>query len=414
MRLRSATLSRPMRPKLRLLLPLGLICLIVVGLTACGGDSNSSDVPGNAVARVGDQSVTKDQFTHWMNVASVSSAQQTGATGAAAKAPVPPNYTACIASKKAAAPKPAKGQPTTTDAQYKSQCKQEYDSLRDQVMSFLISSQWIDQEAAARGIKLTDAEVQKDFQTTKKQSFPKDADYQTFLKTSGMTQDDILFRVRLDSLSNKLRTAVVKGKDKVTPAQITSYYNKNKARFATPETRDVRIVLTKTEAKADEAKKALEDGGSWKSVAKEFSQDDASKAKGGLLPGIAKGQQEKALDDAIFSADKGKLSGPVKTQFGWYVFEVEKITPANQQTEQQANATIKQLLVSQNQQTALNAFVKNFQKKWKADTNCRAGFVTQDCKNAPKQKAATPTTPATATPAPTTTGAAAPTPTTGG
>jgi foldase protein PrsA len=407
MRFRSATLSRPMRPKLRFLLPLGLICLLAVGLAACGGGSNSNDVPGNAVARVGDQSVTKDQFTHWMNVASVSSAQQTGATGAASKAPVPPDYTACVTAKKAAAPKPAKGQPTTTDAQYKSQCKQEYESLRDQVMSFLISSQWIDQEAAARGIKLTDAEVQKDFQNTKKQSFPKDADYQKFLKTSGMTQDDILFRVRLDSLSNKLRAAVVKGKDKVTPAQITTYYNKNKARFATPETRDVRIVLTKTQANADAAKKALESGGSWNKVAKQYSQDQASKTKGGLLSGIAKGQQEKALDDAIFSAAKSKLSGPIKTQFGWYVFEVDKITPANQQTEQQASATIKQLLVSQNQQNALNAFVKNFQKKWKADTNCRTGYVTQDCKNAPKQKAKTTPTPATA--APTTTGSAAPT-----
>ena len=43
---------------------------------------------------------------------------------------------------------------------------------------------------------------------------------------------------------------------------------------------------------------------------------------------MAKGQQEKALDDAIFKADKGKIEGPVKTQFGCYVFEVDKITKA--------------------------------------------------------------------------------------
>jgi foldase protein PrsA len=393
-----------MRPKLRLLLPIGLLSLLALALAACGG-SSGNDVPGNAVAKVGDVSVTKDNFNHWLNVAAVSSAQQTGAAGAAAgKAPDPPNFTACVAQKKKTAPKPAKGQPTTTDAQYKTQCKQEYESLRDQVMSFLVSAQWIEQEAATRNIKLTDAQVQKDFDKTKKQSFPKEADYQKFLKTSGMTQDDILFRVKLDSLSNKLREAVVKGKDKATPAQITAYYNKNKTRFATPETRDVRIVLTKTEAKASEAKQALAKGDSWKAVANKYSNDQASKAKGGLLPGIAKGQQEKALDDAIFGAKKGQVGGPVKTQFGWYVFEVDKVTPASQQTQQQAETTIKQLLTSQNQQNALNSFVKTFQTEWKAKTNCRTGYVTQDCKNAPKQKAKPATTATGVSTTPTTSG----------
>jgi len=400
-----------MRSTLRFLLPLGLFAVLAVALTACGGDSSndnsSGDLPGNAVAQVGNVSVTKDDFTHWLNVAAVSSAQQTGAKGDAAKAPVPPDFTACVARKKENAPAPAKGQPTTTDAQYKAQCKQEYESLRDQVMSFLISSQWIQQEAAKRNIKITDAQLQKDFDKTKKQSFPKDADYQKFLKSSGMTQEDILFRVKLDSLSNKLREQVTKGKDNITDAQITTYYNKNKQRFATPETRDVRIVLTKTEAEANAAKKALESGQSWAKVAKQYSIDEASKGQGGLLSGIAKGQQEKALDDALFGAQKGKIGGPVKTQFGWYVYEVDKITPANQQSQQQASATIKQLLQSQGQQKALDTFVKDFQKRFKASTNCRTGYVTQDCKNAPKQTASTATTPAagaTTNPAPSPTG----------
>lgn len=391
MRLRFATLSRPMRRTLRFLLPIGLLGLVTVLLAACGG--GSSNVPGNAVAKVGDASVTKSQFDHWLNVAAVSSAgqQQSSAAAARTAAPDPPSYARCIAQRKKAAPKPAKGQPTPTDAQYKAQCQQQYQSLRDQVMSFLISAQWIQQEAKDRKIELTGAQVQKAFQTTKKQSFPKEADYQKFLKSSGMTQADILFRVKLDSLSNKLRAAVTKGKDAVTPAQIRSYYDKNKARFATPETRDVRIVLTKTQAQADRAKKALQGGQSWKTVAKRFSIDQASKNQAGKLSGITKGQQEKALDTAIFGAKTGKLSGPIKTQFGWYDFRVDKITPASQQTEQQSQATIKQLLSSQGQQKALDAFVKGFQKKWRAQTNCRKEYVTQDCKNAPPAKTSTAT-----------------------
>ncbi|MCW2968587.1 MAG: peptidylprolyl isomerase [Solirubrobacteraceae bacterium] len=392
--------------KLSRILALGAFFVaLAVALTACGGGAS---IPGNAVAKVGDNAITKDTFNHWMKVAAISSAGSTTPGAAAPSATVPdaPNFTACIASKKKSAPAPAKGQPKPTDATFKSQCSQEYEGLKQQVLQFLISSEWIQGEAASQNVKVSDADVQKQFLTTKKQSFPKEADFQKFLKTSGMTLTDIKFRVKLDALSNALRKKITNGKDKVSAAQISDYYNKNKSRFAQPERRDLRIVLTKTAATANQAKAALQSGGSWKAVAKKFSIDQASKNQGGVLLAVAKGQQEKALDTAVFAAKKGGLNGPVKTQFGFYIFTVTKITPATQQSLQAATATIKQLLASQNQQKALDAFVKGFQSKWKAKTNCRKGYVTQDCKNAPKTKTttagATPTTAAPQTGTPTT------------
>lgn len=374
--------------KARLLVAPAAIVLSAVTLAACGGDS----IPGNAVVKVGDASVTKTDFNHWMEVAAISSQgaanPQLAAQGKkpAVSIPEPPEFTACIAKKTKEAPKPAKGQPKPTAAQFKTQCKQEYEGLRDQVLQFLISAEWIQGEAKDRDVKVSEAEVKKQFDTTKKQSFPKEKDFQNFLKSSGMSLDDLLFRVELDTLSNKLREKVTKGKDNVTDKQIADYYAKNKARFAQPERRDLRIVLTKTEGKAKEARAAIASGQSFKTVAKKFSIDQASKDQGGVLLAVAKGQQEKAFDDAIFAADKGELTGPVKTQFGFYVFRVQKVTKASQQTLAQAKETIKQLLASQGQQKALDDFVKDFRDKWKEKTECRDDFVTQDCKNAPKPK----------------------------
>jgi foldase protein PrsA len=299
-------------------------------VAGCGG------IPGDAVATVDGNPITKASFTHWMAVAAKSGGQTS------AGIPQPPDFAACVAAKRKAQPQPAKGQPTTTDAQLKTQ---------------------------------------------KKASFPKDADYQRFLKQSGQSQADILLRVRLDVLSNKLRTKITKGKDQVTQADIQSYYDANKARFAQPERRDLLVVLTKTQAKAQQAKQELQNGQSFAKVAKQLSIDQASKAQGGKLAAVAKGQQEKALDTAVFSAQQNALTGPVKTQFGYYVFKVTKITPASQQSLQQASTTIKQLLSSQKQQKALDTFVKSFQKRWKGKTDCRDGFQTQDCKNAPKKTA---------------------------
>jgi len=382
---------------LRLFLAVGAIAVPAVALSACG-----NSVPGNAVARVGDDSITKTQFNHWMQVAAISSqGQLPGQKKATAQVPQPPDFADCVAQKQKTAPTPAKGQPKPTTEQFKAQCKQEYEGLRDQVLQFLISAQWIQGEASDQGVKVSENEVNKQFQQTKKQSFPKDKDYQKFLKDSGMSEGDILFRVKLDTLSNKLREKVTKGKDKVTDAQVTDYYNKNKQRFAQPERRDLRIVLTKAKAKALQAKQSIQSGTPFKSVAKKFSIDQASKAQGGVLLAVAKGQQEKALDTAIFKAKKGELVGPIKTQFGFYIFKVQKITKATQQSLSEAKATIKQLLASQNQQKALDGFVKDFRKKWKDKTNCRKDYVTQDCKNAPKPKKTT-STPPGAVPQPTT------------
>ena len=394
---------------LKFLPALGAFFVLAALISACG-----DSVPGNSVVRVDDSTVKTSTFDHWLRIAALSS-QPPGST-TKVSVPDPPDFTKCVAAKQKTAPKPAKGQPKPSTAQFKAQCKQEYEGLRDQVLQFLISAEWIQGEAASQDVKISDNDVKKQFDTTRKQSFPKEKDFQNFLRTSGMNIEDLLYRVKLDQLSTKLREKITKGKDKVTDAQIRAYYNKNKARFAQPERRDLRIVLTKTKAKADQAKSRLQAGESFKTVAKALSIDQASKSQGGVLLAVAKGQQEKALDDAVFKAQKGALTGPVKTQFGYYVFKVQKITKASQQTLEQAKETIRSLLASQNQQKSLDKFVKGFRDKWKDKTNCRSGYVTQDCKNAPKPKntttvppgavpqqqapPATPQTPQTPTPQP--------------
>jgi foldase protein PrsA len=372
----------------RLLLALSAFFIAAGVLSACG---SSSSVPGNAVARVADTSITTGSFQHWLGVAAKSQAQSTGATAATA-VPQPPDFTACIAAKKKATPKPAKGKPTTTDAQFKSQCQTEYNGLRDQVLTFLISAQWLQGEAADQKVSVSDSAVQKAFDATKKQSFPKATDFTSFLARTGYTTQDLLLRQRLELLQKKIVANVTKNAGKVTNAQVAAYYAKNKARFAQPERRDLRIVLTKTKAQADQARAAIASGQSFAAVAKKFSIDQASKNQGGVLRAVAKGQQERAFDQAVFQAKKGQLVGPVKTQFGFYVFKVQKITPASQQSLAQATPTIKQLLAAQNKQTAIDKFAKTWQAKWKAKTNCRKGYVIQSCKNAPKPASTTSTT----------------------
>jgi foldase protein PrsA len=354
----------------------------LLGLVALSGCGN--DVPAGAVAKVGDSTITQDEFDKWMGIA-VKGQSQSG--GGASAVPKPPDFEACVAAKKKT-PVP-KGQQQPSDEALKKQCKSEYDTLKREVMQFLIQGEWVQQEAQKRGVKIKDAELQKALEDQKKQVFPNDKQYQQFLKTSGMTEKDVLFRVKLNELQQRLTQKVTQDAKNVSDQDIQSYYEKNKKRFAQPERRDLRVVLTKTQAKAQQAKKELQSGQSFKQVVKKYSIDEASKSQNGLLPAVSEGQQEKQFDAAIFAAPKAKLQGPVKTQFGWYVFKVEKITKASQQTLDESKDTIKNLLRSTRQQKALDSFVKQFRKDYKDETKCADDYRVVECQNAPKNEADT-------------------------
>lgn len=349
---------------------LGAVFFAGLALAACGGGG----VSGSAVANVDGTEITNEAFNHWMEVAATST--RTSPT-AKPVVPVPPNYEACI--KHIEEQPLAKGQVKPTKAAAKTQCESQYKALQQEVLGFLTSSQWVIGEAGKLGVKVSDEEVHKQFIKIRSQQFPSQAEFQKFLTNSGQTVSDLLLRVKLNLLSSKIQKKVIEGKGEVTQADVEKYYKENEARFGTPEKRNVSIILTKDEAAASAAKSEVESGKSFSSVAKARSTDPTSKATGGLISEVVKGQEAKPLDEAIFSAQKGQLQGPVKTPFGYYVFRVESATPGSKQALSQVSSSIKAQLKATKQQEALTHFVKEFKTTWKAKTDCREGFVVANC-----------------------------------
>ncbi len=342
-----------------------LIAVLVaaVALIVIFVSSGKNEIPSGAVARAGNLSISDKAFDHWFAIAAKSQQQAQPDKDKKKKDAIPKKGT------------------------------QEYNQLRDQVMQFLINAAWIEQEASEKGVTASQKDIDKEFEKTKKQFFPKKKDFEKFLKTSGMSEDDVMVRVKLQLLSNDIREKVTKEASKVSDKDIEKYYDKNKKdQFTTPETVDVRLVVTKTKAQAEKAKKALEAGDSWKSVAKKYSTDEASKNNDGKLNGVTKGQFGKKFDEEVFKkAKKGVIVGPFKTTLGWYVVELtkktkKKTTKLNKATKKQ----IKGILESQGQQEALQKFIEDFRENWKSDTECRKGYIVQECGNAPKPKTTAP------------------------
>jgi len=340
--------------------------VLAVALAACG-----SGVPGDSVANVAGNPITTQAFNHWMYVAAKSQAAQS--PGQPVIVPNdPPNFNACVAQVRQAIPSLAR----TATKTLRSDCQRLFTSLSSQVMDFLIKAYWYQAQASKLHVSVSDAQVQKAFATAKAQQFQTPAQYQAFLSQTGQTEQDILYRFRINQVYTKL---LAKQNTKVTQAQIQQYYTNHRSQFGTPQTRDLRIVLTTSQAQANAAKAALAHGQSWSAVAKKYSTDTATKNNGGQLRAVVRGQQDAALDTVAFSAPAGPVEGPVKGQFGYYLVQVTAIHAATQQTLAQATGLITQTLTGQRQSGAQAAVDATVRKAWLKQTQCRKDYAMADC-----------------------------------
>lgn len=369
-----------------LALPALIVAVVAAG---CG-----NDVSPNAVARVDDSTIEKSEFDHWLQAAAQT--QQTALTpGGAQEAvvPTPPDFTECVAAKEEqVSGRGAENQQapeTPGPEELQQQCQEEYDLLKEQVMQFLIQAEAIQQEAEERGVSVSDEEVTSQFDDLREQSFPNDEQYQQFLETSGMNEEDLLFRVRLDLLISEIRRDVLDEEGEITDEDISAYYEENKDQppIGQPEQRKVRVVVTETEEESEEARQAIEDGESWAQVAEDLSIDPASQDRGGRLT-VQQGAEEGELDEAVFAAEEGELNGPVETELGWYVFEVTDVQEAQTQSLDDAREAIVQVLEAEREQTALTEFQDQFEEDSREETICADEFVIVGCENGPEPEEA--------------------------
>jgi foldase protein PrsA len=278
----------------------------------------------------------------------------------------------------------------------------QYPALRDSAMGNLLLAAWVRGEAEERGITLSDSEVSNQLQQITKQYGGKKG-LQQVLKQAHLTPQQARGQIELKMLSDQIQKQVLPANPSVSDSDVEDFYNANKVQFSVAESRDVRQILNKDEAKVRQAKALLEKDDSpanWKKVASKYSTDTATKDSGGLRSGVAKGQSDPALEAQIFSAPQGQLVGPFKAQAGFYVIEVEKITPASTTPLSKASAQIKQQLAQGRQQEIGQSFQQDFLDKWRSRTFCADGYVIDRCENFTATPQSTPgAPPVTSTPA---------------
>jgi hypothetical protein len=202
---------------------LALLATVSTGVVGCGGISS------DAVAEVNGTAITTTAFEHWMRIAaSGTSSASAGKT----VLPQPPDYTSCIAVLTASTPKPTKRTKAPSHAQLKAQCAREYESLKTDTLGYLISADWLIDEASAQHVTVSDQQVHTRLAAIGRQDFSGKGSFERFLHSSPYTVSDLLLRVKLQMLSERLEHRVLAGAAKVTQAQIASYYAAHRSRYA--------------------------------------------------------------------------------------------------------------------------------------------------------------------------------------
>lgn len=318
-----------------------LALVLAVFAVACGSDDGGSDaVPPDSVAIVGDQAIPKSEFDDLITYAKRSYDTQKR-------------------------PFPKVGTP-------------EYVQLRDQAMRFLVQRTQFEVKADDLDIDVSDEAVDKRIDQYIKERHQGDKKkFDAELKAQGLSPDQASDIIRANLVQEAIFNKVTKDV-KVSDDELKKHYDKNKAQYGTPETRNVRHVLVKQKAQADQLYEQLKAGGDWKAIAKRYSQDPASKNQGGRMT-ATKGQLVPEFEQTAFTIGDNGISKPVKTQYGWHIIQAlgpvkkSQTTPYNQVKE-----AIRQQLLQEKRNKEMETWVADMRKDLEGETSYQVGYKPKD------------------------------------
>lgn len=314
------------------------VVLTTFGLVGCGTSSDTGDVPADSVAVVGDKTIPKSEFDDLVKYAKRSYEAQ--------KREFPKVGT------------------------------QEYAQIRDQAVRFLVQRAQFEIKADELDIDVSDKAVDKRIDEYKKERHKgSDKKFQEELKQQGLSEEQArdIIRANLiqEAIYNKVTSDV-----KVEEKELRTYYDKNKAQYATPETRLVRHVLVKDKKTADTLYAQLKDkGANWGTIAKKYSQDPGSKNQGGRYT-ATKGQVVPEFEKAVFTdLDTNEVSQPVKTQYGFHIIQaLEPIKKGSTTPFKQVKEAIRQQLIQDKKNKEMEKWVADMRKELEDETAYQVGY----------------------------------------
>jgi peptidyl-prolyl cis-trans isomerase C len=233
---------------------------------------------------------------------------------------------------------------------------------------------------AASKLEVKDLEKQVSLKVAKsKREYASQAEFDKALGSVEMTQKDMEEAARKDIAINNLIQTKFGSQVPVTEDEVKKFYTENKEKvFTLGERVNVSHILVGVPEKATaEARKQAKEkaaallkrvkGGEDLAAVAKAESSCPSKAQGGNLGTIAKGQTVPAFEKTAFALKAGEISDVVETQYGYHIIKVAQKLPPSKATFEEAKANIVVYLKGEKVRKAVADYVEQLRAKAKIE-----------------------------------------------
>ena len=214
--------------------------------------------------------------------------------------------------------------------------------LKKKVLEDLIEKELLYQEAERRSIRVSPQEIESEVAKIRNR-FSSEKEYQAALEKSDLTLEKVRFGVERFLAVRKLLAVEVDSKAPVQEQDLVNYYEANLQKFVVPEEREIRQILVGVDPaasakqweaglkKANELLKEIKAGQDFSELARNESDDKATKDQGGSLGFLTRDRMKiKELEEAAFEMKVGQVSSPIRTLYGYFILRLEGLRPTRQ------------------------------------------------------------------------------------
>jgi peptidyl-prolyl cis-trans isomerase SurA len=229
----------------------------------------------------------------------------------------------------------------------------------------LIDDVLIRQQAKKFKIDVSDKEVEGIIDNIKKQYLIDDTELKAKLKEDNVSYDDFIAGIRSNVVKGRLLARVISPEVNVTEKDLRQYYDKHKDEFVDEEYRLQQIFVSGQrdgQKRVTEAYNLLQEGKSFESVAKDYSDDTKSASAGGDIGYVKKVDLIPQLRAAVVFLTPGVYSSIITTPYGFHILKLVEKKKGETLTFEMARDSIHEKIVQAESEKRYKDYVGKLRK----------------------------------------------------
>ena len=210
------------------------------------------------------------------------------------------------------------------------------EEMKKSVLEELVNEALLEDRAKELDLVTADSEIEDQIKRLKEQNnVTTDEDFAKGLSASGLTIDLLRDQLRRTVTLQRVVGREVNSKVDLSDDALRIIYEREKETWRVPEKAHLAEILIsagndpdRAARRAKEASDLVKGGAKFEAVVKDYS-DGTTKARGGDLGIVARGELAAEIDKAVFSLPTGTVSDPIGTKFGWHLVKVIEKFPVS-------------------------------------------------------------------------------------